>query len=184
MGLFCCANRRTEVHRRFPQWRESVQFARSPPDEPFSGPLHRREMPVNALICLILLRSRDNRDSVAERVEFEHSVTFWGALTGISPEFGSLFGAEKKILNQREFLGSIRVFESLRFPSARRDQSTGEDTMNHRITWLSGRSESMRASLFSCAFWNDSQEIRTRNLKMGYWHFPDGCPGWPNSRVR
>jgi hypothetical protein len=45
--MIYCADSKTKVHRRFPQWRESVQFARSPLDEPFSDPLYPREMPRN-----------------------------------------------------------------------------------------------------------------------------------------
>ena len=109
----------TKVHRRFPQWRESVQFARSPLDEPFSGPLHLREMPVNALICLLLLESRDNRDSMAERVGFEPSVTFRIPLWELVPSLAHYSVPKKKILNQREFLGLDSAFRNLSDPFMR-----------------------------------------------------------------
>src|SRR5882757_5769580 len=99
----------TKVHRRFPQWRESVQFARSPLDEPFSGPLYLPETPVNALIWLLLLENPDNRDSVAERVGFEPSVTFEISLRELAPCLAHYAAPKEKILNQRDFLAPIRL---------------------------------------------------------------------------
>jgi hypothetical protein len=96
---------RTKVRRRFPQRRESVHFARSPRDEPISGPHYLREMPVNAPIWLLFLENRDNRDSVAERVGFELSVTFEISLRKLAPCLAHNSIPKEKILNQREFLG-------------------------------------------------------------------------------
>jgi hypothetical protein len=54
----CCRrNCSVGLHRlSASRWRESVQFDGSLLDEPFSGPLYQREMPVTALIWLVYWR--------------------------------------------------------------------------------------------------------------------------------